>query len=308
MTRVAVLGLGRMGAPIARRLSDAGHELTVWNRSADATAPFVQRGTRRLARPAEAFGHADVCVTMLADGDALEAVTLGEGGLLHPTVGGEDASAQGAPSRSGGARGVLIDMSTVSAASSARVAAACAGRGVAFLRAPVSGNPSVVEAGNLGIIVSGPREHYDRLHELLAAIGPNVFYVGGAEEARVVKLALNLMIGGTAQLMAEAIVLAECHGVARRDILEVMGGSAIGSPFVRYKTEALVADDYSSTFTMRLMRKDVGLVLDAAREVDLPLPLSALTAQLVQAGIAIGMGDLDFSALLPRLRREAGLD
>ena len=135
-----------------------------------------------------------------------------------------------------------------------------------------------------------------------------MFYVGTAEEARIVKLALNLMIGGTAQLMAEAIVLAEGHGVARRDMLEVMGGSAIGSPFVRYKTDALVADDYRSTFTMRLMRKDVGLVLDAAREIDVPLPLSALTAQLVQAAIAIGMGDMDFSALLPRLRREAGLD
>lgn len=288
--RVAVLGLGRMGIPIAERLEDAGHELSVWNRSPGPTGPFANRGVRVLGTPSEAWEHADVCITMLADGPAVEAVTLGEDGLL-----------------AGEASGVLIDMSTISAESSARVAEECERRGVSFLRAPVSGNPSVVAAGNLGIVVSGPRDAFDRLGDMLRDIGPNVFYVGAGEESRVVKLALNVMIGGTAQLLAEALVLAEKYGIDRAAMLEVIGGTAMGSPFVKYKTDALVADDYSSTFSSSLLYKDLALALEAAHEVGAPLPVAAVTQQLVEACIATGMGDADFTALLPRLRREAGL-
>ncbi|HEY6779128.1 MAG TPA: NAD(P)-dependent oxidoreductase [Thermoleophilaceae bacterium] len=288
--RVAVLGLGRMGIPIAERLEGAGHELSVWNRSPGPTGPFADRGVRVLGTPSEAWEHADVCITMLADGPAVEAVTLGEDGLL-----------------AGEASGVLIDMSTISAESSARVAEECERRGVSFLRAPVSGNPSVVAAGNLGIVVSGPRDAFDRLGDMLRDIGPNVFYVGAGEESRVVKLALNVMIGGTAQLLAEALVLAEKYGIDRAAMLEVIGGTAMGSPFVKYKTDALVADDYSSTFSSSLLYKDLALALEAAHEVGAPLPVAAVTQQLVEACIATGMGDADFTALLPRLRREAGL-
>ncbi len=288
--RVAVLGLGRMGVPIADRLEQAGHELSVWNRSPGPAEPFAERGVRVLGTPREAWEHADVSVTMLADGPAVEAVTLGEDGLLTRD-----------------AEGVLVDMSTIGADSSARVAEECERLGASFLRAPVSGNPSVIVAGNLGIIVSGPKDVFDRLAGTLRDIGPNVFHVGAAEEARIVKLALNLVIGGTAQLLAEALVLAEKYGIDRGKMLEVMGGSAAGSPFVKYKTDALVADDYTSTFTSSLLFKDLALALEAGQEVAVPLPVTALTQQLVQGCIAMGMADDDFMALLPRLRREAGL-
>jgi 3-hydroxyisobutyrate dehydrogenase-like beta-hydroxyacid dehydrogenase len=285
--RVAVLGLGRMGAPIADRLEQAGHELSVWNRSPGPAGPFADRGIQVLGTPREAWERADVCVTMLADGPAVEAVTLGEDGLLT-----RDAD------------GVLVDMSTIGVDSSARVAEECERRGVSFLRAPVSGNPSVIVAGNLGIVVSGPKEVFDRLADTLRDIGPNV---GRAEEARIVKLALNLVIGGTAQLMAEALVLAEKYGIDRGKMLEVMGGSAAGSPFVKYKTDALVADDYTSTFSTSMIFKDLALALEAGQQVAAPLPVTALTQQLVHGCMAMGMADDDFMALLPRLRREAGL-
>jgi 3-hydroxyisobutyrate dehydrogenase-like beta-hydroxyacid dehydrogenase len=288
--RVAVLGLGRMGAPIADRLRQAGHELIVWNRSPGPAEPFSERGVRVLGVPSDAWEHADVCVTMLADGPAVEAVTLGGHGLLT-----RDAD------------GALVDMSTIGVDSSARVAEACEQRGVSFIRAPVTGNPSVIVAGNLGIIASGPQDTFDRLADMLRDIGPNVFHVGGAEEARIVKLALNLMIGGTAQLMAEALVLAEKYGIDRGKMLEVMGGSAVGSPFVKYKTDPLVADDYTSTFSSSLLFKDLALALDAGHQVAAPLPVTALTQQMVQGCMAMGMADDDFMALLPRLRREAGL-
>jgi 3-hydroxyisobutyrate dehydrogenase-like beta-hydroxyacid dehydrogenase len=286
--RIAVLGLGHMGAPIAERLEQAGHELSVWNRSPAAVHGFVERGVRALAHPADAWEYADAVITMLADGQAVQDVTLGEHGLLGP-----------------GATGVLIDMSTISAETSATIAAACERRGVDFLRAPVTGNPSVVVAGGLGIIVSGPRAVFERLAPALNDAGSNVFYVGSAEEARIVKLALNLIVGGTAELIAEAVVLAERNGIARADMLEVMGGSAVGSPFVRYNTAPLVADDYRPRFSARLMDKDLTLVLAAAERVSVPLPLTEQTAQLVQRCVADGMGDWDVTALLPRLRREA---
>jgi 3-hydroxyisobutyrate dehydrogenase-like beta-hydroxyacid dehydrogenase len=143
----------------------------------------------------------------------------------------------------------IIDMSTISVALSARLAERAAHTGTVFIRAPVTGNPSVVTAGNLGIIISGPREAYDAVEAMLRDVGPNHFYVGPAEQARVVKLALNLMVAGTTQLMAEALVMADRSDIDRATMLEVMGGSVVGSPFVRYKTDALVADDYSATFT-----------------------------------------------------------
>jgi 3-hydroxyisobutyrate dehydrogenase-like beta-hydroxyacid dehydrogenase len=288
--RVAVLGLGHMGIPIAERLEGAGHELSVWNRSPRPTGAFADRGIRILGTPSEAWEHADVCITMLADGRAVEAVALGKDGLL-----------------SGEGSGVLIDMSTIGADFSARIAEECERRSVSFLRAPVSGNPSVVAAGNLGIIVSGPRHAFDRLGDMLRDIGPNLFHVGAGEEARIVKLALNVMIGGTAELLAEALVLTEKYRIDRASMLEVIGGTAMGSPFVKYKTDALVADDYSSTFSSSLLYKDLALALEAAHEVGAPLPVAAVTQQLVEACIATGMGDADFTALLPRLRREAGL-
>ena len=288
--RVAVLGLGRMGAPIADRLEQAGHELGVWNRSPAPTEPFSERGIHVHGTPRQAWEHADVCLTMLADGPAVEAVTLGDDGLLTRE-----------------ADGTLVDMSTIGVDSSARVAEECERRGISFLRAPVTGNPSVIVAGNLGIIVSGPKESFDRLADTLRDIGPNVFHVGTAEEARIVKLALNLMIAGTAELIAEALVLTEKYGIDRGRMLEVMGGSAVGSPFVKYKTDPLVADDYTSTFSSSLMFKDLVLALEAGHEVATPLPVTALTQQLVQGCMAMGMADDDFMALLPRLRRDAGL-
>ena len=280
-----------MGAPIARRLEAAGHELSVWNRSPAAAAEFAERGIPVLAAPAEALQRADVCILMLADPAALEAVALGPNGVL--------ANADG---------GTLIDMSTVSPEVSATVAAEAEQQGVAFLRSPVSGNPAVVEAGNLAIIVSGPRVTFDELTPLFLDIGPKLFYVGADEQARIVKLALNLMILGTTQLLAEALVLSEQWGVDRREMLEVMGGSAIGSPFVKYKTDALVADNYTSTFTTELAAKDLTLALAAGDARGVPLEVTALTLELMRDCVAAGMGGDDMTALLPNLRRKAGLE
>jgi 3-hydroxyisobutyrate dehydrogenase-like beta-hydroxyacid dehydrogenase len=202
---------------------------------------------------------------------------------------------------------VLVDMSTVSPAASARVASLAEAASVAYLRAPVSGNPSVVRAGNLSFIVSGPRATLDRVEPVLRAIGPTVHHVGEEEQARVVKLAINLMIAGLAQLMSEALVLGEAAGVSRASLLEVMSTSAVGAPFVKYKTEPLLRDDFSATFTTALMDKDIELVLDAAEEAGVELPVATEMKTLLRAAIEAGYSDNDFMALFLHLRSAAPL-
>lgn len=288
---VCVLGLGQMGSAIAERLIDAGHTVHVWNRSAGRADALVARGATELEESADAWSVADVCITMLADSDALAEVSLApEGGLARD----EDARGK-----------TLIDMSTVSPEISAEVAEAAARSGIKYVRAPVSGNPGVVRAGNLAIVASGTDADISDAEPVLRDIGPNVYRAGDGEAARIVKLALNLMVAGTAELLAECVALAEAHGVDRAILLEIVAGSAVGSPFVKYKVAPLLAEDYTATFTTRLMRKDLDLALTSATAGGLPLPVTTVVRQLLQSAVDTGLGDLDFMALLIRLQREA---
>lgn len=288
--KVSVVGLGRMGTAIAERLIGAGHEVSVWNRTAGKADDLVDKGARELTSLDQAW-ESQACITMLADSTALAEVMLGHNGLA------------GAASGHGK---FLIDMSTVSPDSSSHVAEVAAANGIKYLRAPVSGNPGVVRAGNLTVIVSGDAEDCEAARPILQDIGPHVFRAGDGETARIVKLALNLMIAGTAELLSECLTLAESYNVDRAQMLEIVGASAIGSPFIKYKTGPLLVDDYASTFTTRLMRKDLDLILDAAAASGVPLPLSSMVQQLLQACISTGLGELDFMSLLIRLKREAG--
>lgn len=285
--RVAVAGLGLMGEPIARRLLQAGHELTVFNRSPGRADGLAADGATVAATLADVWSTSDVCFTMVTGDDALRSVTS----ALFVDGSGR----------------TLVDMSTVSPAASEEVAEAAESSRVVYLRAPVSGNPTVVRAGNLSIMVSGDRAAFDSLEPTLHDIGPNVFYVGGGEESRVLKLALNLMIAGTAQLIAEAVVLGEASGLDRATMLEVMGTSAVGSPFVKYKTAALVARDYSATFSLANMHKDLQMALAAGDRSGVPLPVTFAADELVQACIDAGMAETDLMGLLPHLQRSAGV-
>jgi 3-hydroxyisobutyrate dehydrogenase-like beta-hydroxyacid dehydrogenase len=280
-----------MGRELARRLEAAGHQLVVWNRSPGPEAEFAGRGARVAAVPAEAAAEAPIRITMLADGAAVEEVVTGPDGVLH-----------------GGRDGTLIEMSTIDIASSQRVAEAAERAGVGYVRAPVSGNPSVVASGALTILVSGPPAAIEAARHTLAAIGPNLMELGEGEEARVMKLALNLILGGTTELLAEALVLAESAGLDREHALDVIGKSAIGSPFIAYKRDAIVARDYSPTFTIANLRKDLGLILDQGRVGGVPLPATAAVEALVAECEREGMARQDMLALIPRLERAAGLE
>lgn len=279
---VGWIGTGRMGAAMAARLAKAGVRLTAWNRTRSKAEPLAERGCAIADTIAE-LRSLDVVFTMVSTPADLEQVLLGEGGLL--------ADPDTVP-------GVVVDCSTVSTESSAAMREACSQRGVAFLAAPVSGNGKVVKAGGLSLVVSGPEETYDLVAPLLQHIGKSVTYVGGGDVARLVKICHNLFLGVVTQSMAEITVLAEKGGVSRAAFLDFLNNSVMGSVFTRYKSPAFVNLDYTPTFTPILLRKDFDLGLAAARQLDVPMPVAATTAQLVQASVSSGRVDEDFSILL----------
>jgi 3-hydroxyisobutyrate dehydrogenase-like beta-hydroxyacid dehydrogenase len=289
---VGWIGTGRMGFAMARRLATADVAVTAWNRTRAKAQPLEEVGATVVDTIAELRGH-DVVFTMVSTPADLEQVLLGDGGLLADP---------------GHVPGVVVDCSTVSTESSVAVREACAERGVDFLAAPVSGNGKVVRAGGLSLVVSGPEETYHRVAPLLGHIGRSVTYVGEGDVARLVKICHNLMLGVVTQSLAEITVLAEKGGVPRAAFLDFLNNSVMGSVFTRYKSPALVNLDYTPTFTPVLLRKDFDLGLAAARELDVPMPLAAATAQLVQATVSTGRVDEDFAILLDLQAASAGLE
>ncbi len=278
-----------MGSAIAERLLDAGYPLVVSNRTPAKAEALQALGAAVAETPEELVERVDVVLTSLADDAAFEAVATTVVAAARPGL-------------------VLVDLSTVSPAVSARVASLARGASVEYVRAPVSGNPTVVRAGNLSFMVSGPQRTIDTIEPVLLAIGPTVLRVGDDEQARVVKLAINLMIAVLVQAMSEAVVLGEASGVSREAILEVMGRSAVGAPLVNYKSGPLLHDDYSATFTTALMEKDIDLALDVAEQAGVELPLAEEMKEHLRATIEDGYGDDDFLALFQHLRRACGLE
>lgn len=288
---VGWIGTGRMGAAMATRLAVAGSPVTVWNRTRGKAEPLAAHGCA-VADTIEQLRGLDVVFTMVSTPADLEQVLLGPGGLLAGP---------------GALPGTVVDCSTVSVESSAAMRAAAAACGVGFLAAPVSGNAKVVAAGELSIAASGPRDVYDRVRPLLARIGRSVTYVGEGDLARLVKICHNVLLGVLTQSLAEVTVLAEKGGVTRAAFLEFLNGSVLGSVFTRYKTPAFVTLDYTPTFTPVLLRKDFDLGLGAAHALDVPMPVAAATAQLVQASVSSGRVDEDFAILLDLQAGQSGL-
>jgi 3-hydroxyisobutyrate dehydrogenase len=290
--RVGWVGTGRMGAAMAGRLARAGADLAVWNRTRAKAEPLAELGATVVDSLTDLAGR-DVVFTMVSTSRDLEHVLTGDGGLL--TVDGQTP-------------GVVVDTSTVSIETSEQMRAACAAVGTEFLASPVSGNGKVVAAGKLSLVVSGDEETYERVAPFLAAIGQHVTYVGTGETARLAKICHNLMLGVVTQSLAEIVVLAEKGGMSRAAFLEFLNNSVMGSVFTRYKSPAFVHLDYTPTFTPVLLRKDFDLGLAAARELDVPMPLAAATAQLVQQTVSNGRVAEDFAILLDQQAAAAGLE
>lgn len=289
--RIGWIGVGRMGFQLATRLLDAGHDVAVYNRTRSKAEPLAEQGATLVDRPSD-LSDRDVVFTMVAAAPALEAVTTGPDGVLtSPDV----------------APGVLIDSSTVSTRMSALIRSASADRGTDFLAAPVSGNPKAIAAGKLTVAVSGSREVFGQVEPLLALLGRGVTYVGEDEVARLVKIAHNVFLGVVTQSLAEIMILTEKGGVSRAAFLAFLNDSVMGSVYTRYKSPALVNLDFTPTFTMPLLRKDLDLGLSAAHELEVLMPLAAATAQLVMGAIGAGHVEDDFATLILEQARSSGI-
>lgn len=290
MTRVTWLGTGRMGAAMAQRLIAAGVEVWAWNRTPAKLDGLLSSGARRLDAPA--LSTAAAAFSMVLSDEALDALWQADDGLLS---GGRPPD-------------IWVDCSTVSPAASERAAVAAAASGTQFVCAPVSGNPSVVRSGNLIFAVSGPPVAAAAVRPLLDLIGRASHVVGEHHEARVVKLCTNLVLAVHIQALAEALVLGQSAGVRRRALMDFINDSAIGSPFTRYKTDALVALDLAPAFTPEGQRKDLRLALELAAAQDLALPVSSATEVSFTRLIASGLGEgRDFAALLLLAAQDAAL-
>jgi 3-hydroxyisobutyrate dehydrogenase len=285
------IGTGRMGAALAGRLVDRGCDLAVYNRTRSKAEPLGARGASLVNAPVE-LADRDIVIVSVADSPDFAEVMTGPEGLL---------------SGNGHRPGVVVDTSTVSMEVSQRIREEADRLGTALLAAPVSGNAKVARAGKLTMVVSGPRAAYDVSLPYLQMLGAGVVYVGEGEIARLVKICHNLVLGVVAQILAETAVLAERGGISRADYLEFLNASVMGSTFSRYKTPAFVNLDFTPTFTGHLLRKDFELGLEAARKMNVPMPVSAITHQVVMTLIGAGLGDQDFATLLELEARGAGM-
>ncbi|MET0819052.1 MAG: NAD(P)-dependent oxidoreductase [Solirubrobacteraceae bacterium] len=287
--RLGWAGTGRMGYELAGRLLRAGHDVAVYNRTRAKAEPLAELGATIVDAPVE-LADRDIIFTMVAGPKDFKEVVLGPQGIL---------SVERRPR-------LIVDSTTVSPAAGDEVRAAADELGVALLAAPVSGNPKVVKAGRLTMCVSGPGDAWREARPYLELLARAVTYVGEGERARLVKVCHNLMLGVVTQCMAEVTVLAEKGGVSRADFLAFLNDSVMGSTFTRYKTPAFVNLDFTPTFTPALLLKDFQLGFEAARELEVPMPVAAATQEIVQGMIGLGYDDIDFAALLELVAGAAG--
>ena len=285
------VGTGRMGAAMAGRLLAAGRDVTVWNRTRAKTEPLAGQGAKVADSIAGLAGCELVFIMVSRPADLLE-VTTGPGGLLA------------GPQRPR----ILVDCSTVDAATSAQVRTVAAEAGVAFLAAPVSGNPHVVAAGSSVLMVSGPAGVFADARPCLADIARVVVHVGEQEQSRLVKLCTNLYLGMMVEALVEVTTLAEKGGTSREAFLEVLNATVLSSDWNRNRTPDLLARDWTPTFTTELLRKDFDLGLGSARELEVPMPAASAAYQLIQAAIGHGLRHQDFLSLYEAQASRAGLE
>jgi 3-hydroxyisobutyrate dehydrogenase-like beta-hydroxyacid dehydrogenase len=290
-TKIGWVGTGNMGSPMSRCLIGGGASVAVFDPSAGNMATAIAAGARAGASNHDVAADAEFVFSMIPDDDVLRAVALGEGGVLS-------AMQPGA---------VYVDMSTVSPEVSAEVAVAADRAGIAYLRAPVSGSTILAEAGNLTIMVSGPGPAYERCEPLFGAMAAIQFYVGESEQARYMKLVLNLLAASTIAALAEASAFGRKGGLDWNTMLDVIGDSVVASPIVKYSLPPLKARDFSPAFSTDLMTKDMGLICEAAAQVGVPTAIADAVRALYVATAASGQGSDNLTAAVRQMERQVGL-
>jgi 3-hydroxyisobutyrate dehydrogenase-like beta-hydroxyacid dehydrogenase len=290
--RVGFIGLGIMGSRMAANLRDAGHDLTVYNRTrATAEAWAAEHGASVAATPAEAGAAADVVITMVVDGDQVREVLLGPGGVAE-----------------GAAPGTLcVDMSTIAPSQTRAIGSALAERGLSLLDAPVTGSAPRAQDGTLTIMVGGEREDFERAQPLLEAMGALVLHVGPLGQGEMLKLVNNAVAAANAATLAQALVVAKATGVDLKALIAVMEAGSGGSTMLALKGRPMLEHDYTTLFKLEHMLKDVRLCLEEGQTAGVPFPVAAATREALNAAMGRGHADDDFSAVLEAFEGLAGV-
>jgi 3-hydroxyisobutyrate dehydrogenase len=287
-TTVAVLGTGIMGAAMARNLLAAGIKVRAWNRSREKAEPLERDGAEVVDDPSDAARGAHFVLTMLADADAVE-----------ETVGGDvlSALAEG---------GVWLQMSTVGEGGNERLLGVAADRGVAYVDAPVLGTRQPAEQGQLIVLASGPEEVRARSEEIFGAVGSKTVWLGEAGEGSRLKLVVNNWIVGLLGVLAETVALAQAIGVDPAKFLETIEGGPLGLPYAQLKGSMMIEEDFPTSFSANLARKDAALVLDAAEAYDLRMRITESVMARFDEAIQAGYGEEDMAAVYRAARPDRG--
>jgi 3-hydroxyisobutyrate dehydrogenase-like beta-hydroxyacid dehydrogenase len=293
MAQLGFLGLGIMGYPMARHLLEAGHEVALWTHSAAKARELATKGKgTACVTPKEVAQRADFIFYCVGDTAMARSVSTGKDGLL-----------EGIRPNS-----VTADCSTVSPAESTEVGAMFRAKGVHFLDAPCTGSRAGAENGTLTFMVGGDPGAFDRAKPYFEAMGKRLFYCGPAGQGLKAKLTQNLVLANMMQTFAEGLVLAAKNGVAPELMLEILDSSAAKSAMLSAKAPFILKRDFRTNFSTKWMHKDVGLALESAKALDLPLPLTAITEQMLRMAIAKGYGEDDFCSTIRVLEDLAGIE
>jgi len=293
MAKLRFLGLGIMGGPMAGHLLKAGHEVALWSHTASKAAALSGLGKALVCEtPKQVAENADIIFLCVGDTDMSAKVTLGENGLI-------DGIRPGA---------VVADCSTVAPSYARRAAATLAEKGAEFLDAPVTGSKPGAEGATLTFMVGGNQAVYEKVKPFMELMGKRFYYCGGTGLGLHAKLTQNLILSNLLQAFNEGMVLATKAGVDPELMLDILDNSAAKSGLVSFKAPYVFRRDFSTNFSVRWMHKDIGLMLETGNEMDVPLPLTALTQQMFRAAIAEGVGEDDICSTIKVLERLAGVE
>ncbi|HLI87541.1 MAG TPA: NAD(P)-dependent oxidoreductase [Ktedonobacteraceae bacterium] len=291
MANLGFIGLGAMGGRIAKRLLDAGHTVTGYNRTRSKAQWLLDAGMLWGETPSAVARAADITFTMVANTTALRSVVEGPDGVLDALAAGK----------------VFIDMSTVSPSFSRDLAAKVAEKGAHMLDVPVSGSTITVEQGNLSLMVGGDEAIFEQVKSILLDIGPRVNYVGKNGQAALMKVAINLSLPVQFLAFSEGLLLAEKSGIPRETAYKVWMDSAVVPPAIRYRGPFVLKKPDEPLFDVNMMQKDLLLALEIGREVDVPLPTVAVANEFLTAARAMGLAKEDFAVLFDVLARMSGI-
>jgi len=292
MANLGFVGLGVMGGRVAKRLLDAGHQVTGYNRTRSKASWLVDEGLILVGTPRAVAEASQTTFTMVSDTAALQAVVEGPDGILAGLGPGK----------------VYVDMSTVSPRATRELATRVAMTGAAMLDAPVSGSVATLESGQLSIMVGGEDAVLARVRPVLMAIGPKVIHVGGNGQAMLMKTAINLNLAVQLTAFSEGLLIAEKGGIPRDVAIQSMLASVIASPSLAYRAPFVAELPKEAWFDVRMMQKDLQLALETGREAGVPMPTTSTVNELLSACRGLGMEKEDFAAIYHVLARLSGLD